>query len=181
MLQCSSCRVELAQAGLGDPLLKALAAQAKLLSGRDEDMLLELLTCATDIARFDTKFAVGVRLGGGAVLALLISLLRWTNTSSGKSLLVVLRCLLELGKSPATAALLYRKGCVKPLMAILANDNIKTMDVLVVCALVLQAVLQVPETSQSLLQKGILRSVYDLLLLWSKGDARYAGSRRETP
>jgi hypothetical protein len=145
---------------------------AKLAPGRDEDLLLELLQCTADLAPCDPKLIVGVRLGGGSIIAMIVAMIKWTNAGNGKSLIVVLKCAMALAKNPANATILYRKGAVKPLLAVLTNESIKAMEILVPSVMILQSVLSVTETAQALALKGSVRSIFDLIQLWNKVDTR---------
>ena len=187
----------LAAAGLGDALLKQLSAQHKA-AARNDDLMLQLLTCAGAITAVDAKFVVGVRLGGGAALACIASLLR-LKPSTHKLLVPALTAMSALTRSAPNALYMHAKGHVPAIVCIIqAEPRAFETSQLAACILlnVLSANTDAATTSTAddakeeassahvpvsastvdactaVVAKGGVKNILDLLVEWSRLDSK---------
>ncbi len=167
----NSCPLELADAGLGVPLLRSLDSLTRS-PIKDPELLLLLITCVNDLAPCDPKLLQGLRLSTSPVVPVLISAIKWTGASSAKLLLSSLSLLLCISKTSAGALVVQQKECVRPLLALLSHDGVRIPEILESGSCLLRNLAKSEACFVDFLPRGIVRPIYELVVQWSKGESR---------
>ena len=163
----------LGKAGLGNPLIKLITQQSKLTT-RNDELMSSLLTCLMEMAPHDTKVMVGLRLGGGSLLCFVASMLQLKPVSSSNKLLVLtLKTLMVLCKSPPNALQLFTKGYLAAVVGMLGVD-VRNYEIISMSTTIVRFVLgSAHKASTGLFQKGFLKTAFELLVEWTKLDAKF--------
>ncbi len=142
-------------------------------SVRNDDYAMSLLQCLTEIAPYDAKLVVSVRLGGAVVLSAIASMLKSKPVSStNKMLLVAIRALHMLCKSPPNAVFMHAKGHVSQILPLVSVEP-RNYELSICSASLLLVLMSLPDACKVLLAKGGFRAVLDLLVSWSQADSKY--------